>query len=144
MRVLAHADEPVTFDFFGRDEDSGPRRTSDWLSGRLQDAKDLVSERTTSSWHRSDRFLRQEGNTQAALPVLLSVVHTSAELQAWPAFRRATIMLAEALGTIDADLSLGTKSDGPDAIKMIHLAAKEVLGVWDQVRDFFLSLGAFR
>lgn len=81
---------------------------------------------------------RQEGNTQVALPLLLSVAHTSAELQAWPAFRRATIMLAEALGTIDADLSLGTKSDGPDAIKMIHLAAKEVLGVWDQVRDFFV------
>lgn len=43
MRVLAHANEPVSFDFFGRDEDSAARRTSDWVSGRLQDAKDLVS-----------------------------------------------------------------------------------------------------
>lgn len=47
-------------------------------------------------------------------------------------------MLAEALGTNDADLSLGTKDIARrDGLKMIHLAAKEVLGVWDQVRSPF-------
>lgn len=43
-------------------------------------------------------------------------------------------MLAELMSNIDGDLSLGQASnDNELTLSMIHLAAREVMTVWDQV-----------